>query len=563
MELTDTELNVTDNHFFDISQGVMTMKGGRVNIKASSFSNNSPNCQTFSSARRNIACSEGGDIHIESLSAGDGTDLHPSAWISSEGCPIKSTEVNTYAPLFIPTLSSDSISTFDKKTQSFKLTIEGTTLIPCSLFLKVIEIGKDGTEGESVPIPLTVDSTTSFTDTKIVVKLPGSSLKSLVDSLEWRGRLVFGENQTTANSFIIQQDSSGRMAQAIRDNMKWWIPLVVVLSCVLLSLILIVVFLLRRRNKNKTRKSENDGERQELDQADDKVEILNDECNGDDNQNSVNTAGQKQLQGIPTISKHTSQPLQDTGMVRPTPTGQAAVLIVGEDQFGRPTIEDGFVSSHDTLFNRLHGHEQTSGLNIHRTRLDVAKAVAKLLTLRPNALALHKLSPHWVLFTPSDNICFKLNDNTPSQAQTTLPTQSGIQKETQEEKRWAAPEEENHENLIDEGKVTVFRLGLILWEITTGQVPFGETDAVNAQRQLGMGIIPGMDSVEPAELSTLLPECLDLNPARRPSVESVVSRLESIGEGHKEEPGDLLELQNHPPAPHPNSQNPNSTSQHE
>ncbi|KAK2954984.1 hypothetical protein BLNAU_10124 [Blattamonas nauphoetae] len=499
-----------------------------------------------------------GTVHIESLTAGDGFKKS-SAWISSEGCSIESTEVNTDAPLFIPTLSSNSTSKFDKKSKSFTLTIEGTILIPCSLFLEVTELRKDETEGESTLIPLTQDSATSFNETRIVLTLPSSSLESLDDSLEWRGKLIFGENQTTNNSFLIQLNSSGRLTQAVRDNMKLWIPLVVVLSCALLALILVVVLVLRRRNKNKARKDQN--EEQELDQTEDKMEVLQDD-NNDDNQNSVHTAGQKQLN--PALTFHntpTCPSLPNTKMI-PASTGQAAVLIVGEDQYGRPKLEDGFTNSHDTLFNRLHRREGKSELNTHQTRLNLVKAINKLLSLRPNALALQKLSPHWVLFSPSNGICFKLNDDTPSHAPTTLPSQSGTQKETQEEKRWSAPEEEKRENGIDEGKVTVFRLGLILWEITTRQVPFSETDAVNAQRQLGMGIVPSMDSVEPVELAMLLTECLDLNPLSRPSLESVVSRLESIGEGKKEDAADLLELQNHPHNLHPSSQKPDPTLQH-
>ncbi|KAK2956351.1 hypothetical protein BLNAU_8718 [Blattamonas nauphoetae] len=550
IELIETELNVTDNQFFNIPQGAIRVKGGQTRIEGSIFRDNIPSNSSFPSARRNIACSEDGTIHIGSLSAGDGFKT-PSVWISSEACSIESTEVNVNAPLFIPTLSSDSTSKFDKKTKSFTLTIEGTTLIPCSLFLKVIEVEKEGTEVKSTPIPLTVNSATSFTETKIVFTLPSSSLESLDDSLEWRGRLVFGENHSTADSFVIQQSSSGRFAQTVKDNMKWWIPLVVVLSCALLALILLVILFLRRRNKNKGAEGENFVEQQEMDRPEEKIDVLIAEGENNDNRNSVHTTGQKPFQGNPTISTHSSQPLQNTNVIVPAPPGQAAVLVVGEDQFGRPNIEDGFANSHDTLFNRLHGREEKTELNIYRTRLDVAKAVEKLLSLRPNALALRKLNPHWVLFTPSNTICFKLSENAQSQAPTPCPTQSEAQKETQDENRWSAPEEENCEAEIDERKVTVFRLGLILWEITTRQVPFSEADAVNAQRQLGMGITPRMDSVEPVELATLLLECLDLNPLSRPSLESVVSRLESIGEGKKDEAADLLELQNHPPEPQP------------
>ncbi|KAK2941732.1 hypothetical protein BLNAU_23354 [Blattamonas nauphoetae] len=210
IELIDTELNVTNNKFFNISQGAIRMKGGQLKIEASVFRDNIPPGSPFTSIRRNIACSEGGTIQIGSLSAGDGFD-NPSAWISSDGCSIESTEVNANSPLFIPTLSSDSTSKLDKKTNSFILTIEGTILIPCSLFLEVFEITKDGTEANPTPIPLIVDSAESFTESKIVVTLPSSSFDELDESLEWRGRLVYGVDQKTTNSFIIQLNSSHRV----------------------------------------------------------------------------------------------------------------------------------------------------------------------------------------------------------------------------------------------------------------------------------------------------------------------------------------------------------------
>ncbi|KAK2958964.1 hypothetical protein BLNAU_5980 [Blattamonas nauphoetae] len=555
IELIETELNVTNNQFFSISQGAIAMRGGSLKIDGSIFRDNIPSNSPFASARRNIACSESGAIHIGSLAAGDGFK-NTSSWISSDGCSIESTEVNPHSPLFIPTLSSDSTSKFDKKAKSFTLTIEGTTLIPCSMFLEVMEIGKDGTEGESTLIPLTIDSATSFTETKIVITIPGLSLNSLDNSLEWRGRLLFGQNQSTTNNFVIQQSSSGRFSQAVKDNMKWWIPLVIVLACVLLALILVVVLVIKHRNRKQTRKGLNE-EPQELDQTEDKIEVLKDEGDIEDNQNSVHSVGQKQLNPALTFHDTSSHPsLQNTDKL-PTSGGQAAVVIVGEDEFGRPKIEDGFVSPHNTLFDRLHRRKDTIELSIAQARLDLVKAVEKLLKLRPNALALRRLSPHWVLFSPSNSICFKMNEDTPSQPLTTVPTLSGAPKETEEGKRWAAPEEENCENGIDEQKVTVFRLGLILWEMTTGQVPFKETDAVTAQRQLGMGIVPRMDSVEPVELATLLLECLDLNPACRPSVESIVSRLESIGEGKKEDVVDLLDLPNRLPE-QPESRQPDS-----
>ncbi|KAK2945560.1 hypothetical protein BLNAU_19517 [Blattamonas nauphoetae] len=284
IELIDTELNVTNNQFFNISQGAMRMKGGQLNIQGSIFCDNIPSNSSFPSARRNIACSDEGKIHIGSVKAGDGFKKS-SAWISSEGCSIESTEVNADAPLFIPTLSSDSTSKLDKKTKSFTLTIEGTILIPCSLFLEVFEKEKDGTEVNSTQIPLTVDSATSFTETKIVVTLP-----------------------------------------TVKDNMKWWIPLVIVLACALLTVILIVVLLIRRRNKKQAaeRKTE---EAQELDQTDDKIDVLKDEGDNDPNRSSVHTAGQKQLNPALTFHESHSHPsLQNTNMVMPALSNKPVLI---------------------------------------------------------------------------------------------------------------------------------------------------------------------------------------------------------------------------------------------
>ncbi|KAK2956063.1 hypothetical protein BLNAU_9040 [Blattamonas nauphoetae] len=437
IELTDTELNVTNNRFMNISQGAIRMKGGQLNIQTSVFTDNSPNYQNFPSARRNIACSNDGNIVIGSLEAGDGLN-ESSAWISSDGCSIESTEVNAASPLFIPTLSSDSTSKFDKKTKSFTLTIEGSTLIPCSLLLKVMEMEEDGTEGSSTLIPLAVDSVRSFTETRIVVTLPRSSLESLDDTLEWRGRLIFGENRTPSNSFLIQQNSSGRLAHAIRDNMKWWIPLVVVLSCALLALIPIVVLLMRRRNKNKGGNDEMDGE-QEMVEIEDESDALKDESDSDDVPHSVHTAFEEPFtHARPDSDISCCESDQNTNGILPASADGTTVLFVGGDDFGRLKNEVELTSSQDGQFERRFVDEE---------KLDDAQ------------------------FSPSQ----------------------------------AAP-------------------------------------AVNTRRQMGIEIVPRMALGERDDVVSLLLDCLDLNPRSRPSLESVASHLESIGERRTEAAADLLDL---------------------
>ncbi|KAK2941463.1 hypothetical protein BLNAU_23610 [Blattamonas nauphoetae] len=70
--------------------------------------------------------------------------------------------------------------------------------------------------------------------------------------------------------------------------------------------------------------------------------------------------------------------------------------------------------------------------------------------------------------------------------------------DAEESKRWSAPETANEVANVDVKKVLVFG-GLVLWEIETGQVPFRELDAVNAQRQIRTGILPRMETITNSE----------------------------------------------------------------
>ncbi|KAK2946277.1 hypothetical protein BLNAU_18798 [Blattamonas nauphoetae] len=157
------------------------------------------------------------------------------------------------------------------------------------------------------------------------------------------------------------------------------------------------------------------------------------------------------------------------------------------------------------------------------------RSLQKLVSLRPSALAVQKLNPHWILLTLSGNVCFNQGEDKTgerqSQNSTTLHSHSDGHKSSQEEKKWEAPEEGTVQKAGNLDKTLVFQLGLILWEITTGQVPFNEADAVNAQRQLKMGVVPPMDTIGPNELTDLLLECLRLAPLARPSLESMESRM--------------------------------------
>ncbi|KAK2946130.1 hypothetical protein BLNAU_18972 [Blattamonas nauphoetae] len=99
--------------------------------------------------------------------------------------------------------------------------------------------------------------------------------------------------------------------------------------------------------------------------------------------------------------------------------------------------------------------------------------------------------------------------------------------------RWKAPEVVAGTGQVDGHKAAVFSLGLILWEIETGLVPYGEVDAIVAQKQSGTAIPPNLSDLHNDEFVALLVRCLSVNPKERPTLTEVGEFLSS----HKTESG--------------------------
>ncbi|KAK2942910.1 hypothetical protein BLNAU_22169 [Blattamonas nauphoetae] len=276
LKLLNSRTSIKQTDLTHLSQGAINVKGGNLKIEGGIFHNNNPHSSSFPSLRHNILCSEGGEIEIGSLSGGDGKADHPHLWLSSSDCLVSGEDVNVDAPFFIPTLSSSSTSKLNKKEKAIVLTIDGTTLIPCSLFLEVFEVQKDGNEGKMVRIPLSEDSTDSFNESQIEVSLPLSSMSGFDTSLEWCGRLVYGQNETTA-SFVIQKNTAERITQGILENMKWWLPLVISLTVLFLIVLgIVIVCCCRRRAQKNEQKDAEMNESAQLSVENEKEDVVSD-----------------------------------------------------------------------------------------------------------------------------------------------------------------------------------------------------------------------------------------------------------------------------------------------
>ncbi|KAK2964021.1 hypothetical protein BLNAU_1102 [Blattamonas nauphoetae] len=441
--------------------------------------------------------------------------------LSGENAPIDS-------PLFIPTLSQSSLSILDKKAGQFNVTIEGSTLIPCGLFLEVFEVSKEKGEGKSNNFELTQSSCTSFSETLIAIKLPLSKLVSLNTNLEWRGRLMFGNDQVTADTFLVQATSKERLAQSVKENMKWWLPLVLVLAASAILIIFIIIVCCRRRN---TKKEVGKKAKEEMVDTPEDLDIAKEEEYGNMASTIIDPTARH------SSSAHTTTDQSDPTHKIPPPRsnvvipGQITVLKVETDLFGREEIKESHVNAKDSLYNRLHGTGKNTPLDRKKMRRDLVASLNQIYRLRPTALVFTKLNPFWVFVDQFDNISVRMSDvgETELQGGTNQPENSeNVKKVVDDGKRWEPPEQAECKAEVDTSKVTVFRLGLLLWQITTGQIPFGEMDGVNAQRQVGIGVLPRMDEVRPTELISLISDCLSLDPLNRPSLKDIETRLSSI-----------------------------------
>ncbi|KAK2954626.1 hypothetical protein BLNAU_10477 [Blattamonas nauphoetae] len=129
--------------------------------------------------------------------------------------------------------------------------------------------------------------------------------------------------------------------------------------------------------------------------------------------------------------------------------------------------------------------------------------------------------------------CLLRIEDLPNEISLPNPT-AASQSKSSEDRRWNVSEQDKVEGeeanviSIDQTKVSVFRLSLVMWELETDLVPFAELDAVNASRQMKAGVMPLIHNWEDEPFADLIRECLSLAPDDRPSLDDVKSRLESL-----------------------------------
>ncbi|KAK2955652.1 hypothetical protein BLNAU_9342 [Blattamonas nauphoetae] len=210
-----------------------------------------------------------------------------------------------------------------------------------------------------------------------------------------------------------------------------------------------------------------------------------------------------------------------------------------------------------TLYSMIHKEHREIGKR--GIEMQIVNGLKHVVAHRGWSDVLTRLSSHWILVDTAGNVQLKLEmSSTEADAEAARQRQKARQQPNLEGNenelargedentrgkcegdksgmdglRWRAPEvvaaeERSGVESVDGHKASVFSLGLVLWEIETGQVPFGELDAVNAQRQSGTGIGPKMESLRDELLISLIRRCVSVDPKERPTLTEIGEFLSS------------------------------------
>ncbi|KAK2950357.1 hypothetical protein BLNAU_14692 [Blattamonas nauphoetae] len=514
IEIANTPTSLSHSNLLHIPQGAISISNSPLSLTGCIFSGNSPSSVEWPSLRRNVKCTNGA-VSITGIGGGDGLSS-PHLWIWTSECSVRKDDELEHSPLFVPTLSNKSSSTFDNKQKEFSVKIVGTMMIPCGLSLEVFEAGFESKSNSGQPLHFEISSLSpsKWTETELSFVLPQSSLTELDKKLDHRCRLVFGDGQIT-DSFSLIGKGKGNMSQAgIVTTIV--APIVFITVAIFLVFLIVLCVLSRRRNQ---KKDTNDDSEMNIPPEPLKYELIEPDETVKPLMGSMGNNSLLMVSGDKKQDEHKS-------------TLASSILPFKEVEAVRCDGKEGVVQvdPRNTLFHRLHVDKKVD-FDKKRMGVQIVTGLKRMLMTSPFSEVLTRLSPHWIILDQTNNVLLRIDD-LPNQI--SLPNQTAAsQSKNGEDRRWNAPEQDTEEGeesnmiSIDRSKVSVFRLGLVLWELETELVPFGELDAVNASRQMKAGVMPLIHNWADESFADLVRECLSLAPDDRPSLDVVQSRLES------------------------------------
>ncbi|KAK2955138.1 hypothetical protein BLNAU_9867 [Blattamonas nauphoetae] len=396
--------------------------------------------------------------------------------------------------------------------------------------------------GESSEIGVVGENRLLTHDTSYTIKSIAPTPGTESPFVRMNGTIVF---HIPKSSFVAPtRDHKKAMSPEMKKLLSWLIPVVICVCVALIVIIVVIVLVNRRRSKGKNAKSE----MEEQEPVEDEKMI---ECGRDDSIGVVGSEGSTNSQ-VGRMNQEVNNNPSTLTQSRQEEVEVVEVMMCSGN-FGISTVR-----MDQTLYSIL--HEEGRAIGKREIGIQVVNGLKEVVAHRGWSDVLTHLSSHWILLDSAGTVQLKLDMNTSEAEQeaarkcrhkqqhhSTMEGQQNEEEKPQDENqtmksgrdksgmdglRWRAPEVvasegRSGEVCVDGSKASVFSLGLVLWEIETGQVPFGELDAVNAQRQSGTGIGPKMDTVKNEEFVSLILRCVSVDPNERPTLSEIGEFLSS------------------------------------
>ncbi|KAH7832661.1 uncharacterized protein MONOS_3984 [Monocercomonoides exilis] len=530
------------------SSGGLSVSASDVTIEKGEFLNNNPFIEKYPSLRRNIICSNSGALNVMSLKGGDGLERNTSLWILNDGCSFEGIVSERDSSFFIPVLESVEAK---ESTDRMKLIFKGMLLVPCNISFAVVK-----RKGEEKDIEKhDFDSNRFLSEREVEGSVGKDAISDCGNETEVSVCILFGdaESPSSTNSFILKNASitppkGDEIMSKGEDKIEWslfaFIGCIVIVM-ILLFVIVVVVVLLRKKLKESEKMVEK--ERLENERIMENIERRRRENNG----------GSFEISEMPStlLEGMTSQiPLLiDNNEDLPEPPSMSNEEILNENDLPDlesplPFSEDGFVSgiSQSHSFNVISAKKpfrEKEKKNI-KTLHSVIHSVQGNFTLGTRAMdvvdgkevvmAVAELFEH--LISVGDErvemiarqICpytIFVEEGNENEIYV-LTEELKDEKQKEEMNRWKAPEVGNEDDGIEQA--VVFTLGLILHEMTTGEVPLSECDAEEAQEMMRDGVRPLTEGIEGEDLVEVMEKMWADEPNDRPTLDRVIGLLKGI-----------------------------------
>ncbi|KAK2945405.1 hypothetical protein BLNAU_19674 [Blattamonas nauphoetae] len=537
--LEDCETVRMDNvQFYEQRQGGLFVSNSNVTLHSCLFEHNSAGSSRFPSANRNIRCEGDGRITIPSVGMSNVEEVG-SQWISTDSCVLSGAGANVDSPLFVAAMTNKSWSVFHVKNKTMDVCIVGRVLIACGLRLGVFEWDlKNGKEtGMMMELDLSEMKTSKWEEESIVVTLNQKvDLWKLDTGMEWRGRLLFGPSGRSSEWMVIRESDGAIRKSLASKNMPWILGIVGGVLLMLLAVIIIIVLV--RRCKKEKGKDEKKPMMAEMDVFLDEMKVEDQQTwPGQMNTSTDNILGLIEdrdgrfgLKHIDTANNEIADgiriPDDEEGGV-----GMMVEAVRCEGEF-----ESVVTCKSHTLYSRLHGKDQGKKLDAKTTAVLIVQGLQNSVTDKARREMFLRLAPNWILLDEKDGVLLQMRELGKSgepteQGNTTANRflESGQSRQSSGV-RWASPEVVAGQSFVNVNheKASVFSLGLILWEMETGQVPLREIDGVNAQRQLATGTGLVMTNIVEWK-KELIEKCLSVEADSRPTLKEIEQTLKTSG----------------------------------